>query len=46
MIPHGILASVAMWLWWPKSSKEWNKFGVVALYLVIFFLVMRYVFGL
>ena len=42
LVPHGILASVACWLWWPKSEKGWRKFGFV--YLIIFFLVMRFVF--
>jgi hypothetical protein len=44
LVPHGILASVACWWWWPKSDKEWRKFGFVAAYLIAFLLVMHYVF--
>jgi hypothetical protein len=36
LVPHGILASVACWWWWPKSDKEWRKFGFVAAYLIAF----------
>ena len=39
-----ILASVAGWLWWPKSEKEWRRFGFVVAYLLVFYVVMRYVF--
>jgi hypothetical protein len=46
LVPHGILGWVAVWLWWPKSEKEWRKFGFVALYLLAVFLVLRYVFAL
>jgi len=35
---------VAFWLWWPKSDKGWRKFGIAAGYLLVFFLVMRFVF--
>jgi len=41
---HGILASVACWLWWPKSEKGWRRFGFVVPYLLVFLVVMRYVF--
>jgi CHASE2 domain-containing sensor protein len=44
LIPHGILGFVATWLWWPKSDQSWQKFGLVAAYLLVFLLVMRYVF--
>jgi hypothetical protein len=45
MIPHVILGFVATWLWWPNSTQGRMKFGLVAGYLFLFFLVMRYVFG-
>jgi len=32
LVPHGILASVACWLWWPKSEKGWRRFGFVVAY--------------
>ena len=44
MIPHGLLASFAMWLWWPKTDEGWRKFGFVAAYLLLYALVMHYVF--
>ena len=44
LVPHGILGYVATWLWWPKSSSGRRKFGIAAAYLIVFFLVMRYVF--
>lgn len=44
LVPHGILASVACWLWWPKSEKEWRKFGFVVAYLIVFLVVMRFFF--
>jgi len=43
-LPHGILGFVAFWLWWPKTDKGWRKFGIVAGYLLVFYLVMRFVF--
>lgn len=46
LLPHGVLGWVAFWLWWPKSKKEWRKFGFVAGYLFVVFLVLRYVFDL
>jgi CHASE2 domain-containing sensor protein len=43
--PNGLLAGVACWLWWPKSHREWRKFGIVLAYLIIFYSVMYFVFG-
>ena len=45
-LPHGLLASFMCWLWWPKSDRSWRRFGFLALYLLVFLLVMHYVFGL
>lgn len=44
ILPHALLGFVATWLWWPKTDAAWRKFGFVAAYLLVFFLVMRYVF--
>jgi hypothetical protein len=44
IIPHALLGFIAVWLWWPKSGKEWRKFGFVAGYLFVFYLVMHFVF--
>ena len=43
--PHGILAAISLYWWWPKSEREWRRFGFVLAYLVVFYLVMRYVFA-
>jgi hypothetical protein len=30
--------------WWPKSNREWRRFGFVLAYLVVFFSVMVFTF--
>ena len=42
--PHTILGFVATLLWWPKSKESRRRLGFVAMYLLVFFLVMRFVF--
>jgi hypothetical protein len=42
--PNALLAGFACWAWWPKSSREWRRFGLVGAYLVVFLLVMVFVF--
>lgn len=44
MAPNGLLAGIACWIWWPKSDREWRKFGLVAAYLIVFLSVMHFVF--
>jgi hypothetical protein len=44
MAPNALLAGYACWAWWPKAKREWTRFGWVAAYLLVFFLVMRFVF--
>jgi hypothetical protein len=44
VVPHGLLGWAATWLWWPKSKQGWNRFGLVAAYLLVFGLVMHFVF--
>jgi hypothetical protein len=46
LVPHGVLGFVAFWFWWPKSEKEWRRFGFVAGYLFVVYLVLRFVFDL
>jgi len=46
LVPHGVLGWVMFWLWWPKDNKGWKRFGILAAYLVLFYLVMHFVFGL
>jgi hypothetical protein len=46
VLPHGALAAVAFWLWWPKSDAGWRKFGFVVAYLLVWLFVMRYVFDM
>jgi hypothetical protein len=42
--PHGLLGAVMFLVWWPKSEKEWRRFGILATYLAGFYLVMHFVF--
>jgi hypothetical protein len=38
-----------MWFasqWWPKDDKGWQRFGIVAAYLLLFYSVMHFVFRL
>jgi hypothetical protein len=44
--PHAILLGVSTWMWWPKTNKEWRRYGFVLAYLIVFYLVMYYVFHL
>jgi hypothetical protein len=44
LTPNALLAGFACWVWWPKSSREWGRFGLVWAYLGAFFLVMVFVF--
>lgn len=46
MAPNALLAGYTCWAWWPKSSREWRKFGFVLAYLVVFFSAMVFVFHL
>lgn len=43
--PNALLAAFACWVWWPKSDREWRRFGLVAAYLVVFFSILHFVFG-
>ena len=45
VLPHALLGFVATLLWWPSSSRGWRNFAIVAAYLIVFYLVMRYVFA-
>lgn len=42
--PNRLLAGFACWIWWPNSNREWNRFGIVMLYLIVFFLAMHFIF--
>ena len=44
VVPHGLLGFFATWFWWPKTDEGWRKCGFVAGYLLLFYLVMRFVF--
>ena len=35
---------IVLRFWWPKNNKAWGRFGLLLIYLVVFFLVMHYVF--
>jgi hypothetical protein len=43
--PHAVLMGIVTWVWWPKTDKEWKRFGWVFAYLLVFYLVMYFVFG-
>jgi hypothetical protein len=42
--PNALLGFFALWIWWPKSNREWRRFGVVAAYLIVFYAVMHFIF--
>jgi hypothetical protein len=44
ILPHALLGFAMFWLWWPKSSRSWRWFGILAAYLLAFYLVMHFVF--
>jgi len=44
IIPHGLLGFVMTLLWWPRSPENRRRFGILAAYLLVFYLVMRFVF--
>jgi hypothetical protein len=44
MFPHVILAMAGTLLWWPKTKRDSLRFSIVALYLLLFYFVMHYVF--
>jgi hypothetical protein len=46
VVPHGALAAVTLYLWWPKSDAGWRKFGFVVAYVLAWLFVMRYVFDM
>jgi hypothetical protein len=39
MIPHAALIAVLLWVWWPKTSREWRWFGALLAYAVVFYLI-------
>jgi hypothetical protein len=39
MVPHAALAPVLLWLWWPKSGREWFGFLACIAYLKLFYFV-------
>jgi hypothetical protein len=46
MGPNGLLVWFIAVPWFPKSKKQWKWIGIAIAYLVVFFLVMHFVFGL
>jgi hypothetical protein len=39
MVPHGIAGFLMFWIWWPKSDREWRRFGYAAAYLFVVYLI-------
>ncbi len=46
MVPNALLVGCVLWVWWPKSKREWGRLGWVLAYLIVFFSVMIFVFHL
>jgi hypothetical protein len=42
--PHAVLGFIMTLVWWPKSLRNRRRFGILATYLLLFYLVMRFVF--
>lgn len=42
--PNALLLGFCTWMWWPKSDRDWRRFGLVFAYLIVFYLVMVYLF--
>ena len=43
--PPGVLASLMLWVWWPKSDREWRRFGIAAGCVIVYFGAIYLVFG-
>ena len=43
--PNALLLGILTWVWWPKTNREWKRFGYVFAYLIVFFAVLYFVFG-
>jgi hypothetical protein len=39
VVPHAVAGFLMTWLWWPKSDREWGRFGYIAAYLFVFYLI-------
>jgi hypothetical protein len=39
LVPHALLASCVVWLWWPKSDRAFKWFGLALAYLLLFYFV-------
>jgi len=44
MLPNCVLFYFAMYVWWPKTEREWRKLEMALAYLIVSFLVLIYVF--
>jgi len=46
IVPHGLLGFLMFWLWWPKEGSRGRRwYAIIAAYLLVFYLVMRFVVG-
>ena len=43
--PPAIINGILLWVWWPKSDREWRRFGITLACLIAFYLTMYLVFG-
>jgi hypothetical protein len=45
VLPHVFLTMFAIAVWWPKKTEaDKRRFNVVGIYLLVFYLVLRFVF--
>jgi hypothetical protein len=43
--PPAIINGILLWVWWPKSKREWRRFEITFACLILFYLSMYFVFG-
>jgi hypothetical protein len=44
IISHVLLGMAATLLWWPRTEADWRRLRIVAIYLLVFYIVMRFLF--
>ena len=40
MVPHAVLATVLLWIWWPKTPRDWLRWFACGAYFVLFYLIL------
>ena len=44
MLPNCILSYFVLYVWWPKTKKEWRKLEIALAYMIVNLLVLIFVF--